>query len=107
MFFVLVDLLSVILEPSWVQVGPSWGQVGLSIDPEGSQGRFGRGPDLQDRFLINFRSQHGAKLGPSWGHVGPRIGSIKACFFEARLELDVGASWVRLCTFFGIQNGAP
>ena len=48
MFFVLVHLLSVILEPSWVQVGPSWGQDGLSIDPEGSQRRFGWDPDLHD-----------------------------------------------------------
>ena len=56
-------------------MGLSWVQVGVKLASqsmrEGSQGRFGWGPDLQDRVLINFRSQHGAKLpraklGPRW-----------------------------------------
>ena len=40
-----------------------------------SQRRHGGGPGIQDRFLIDFRSQHEAKLGPSWGQVGARLAS--------------------------------
>ena len=36
-----------------------------------SQMRHGWGPGLQDRFSIDFGSQHDAKLGPSWAKLGP------------------------------------
>ena len=33
----------------------------------------GKGPGLQERFLIDFGRQHGANLGPSWGQFGVKI----------------------------------
>jgi len=86
------------LGPSWVQVGsklgPSWVQVGSKLASkwtlEGSQGRHGWGPGLQDQFLIDFGSQHGAKLGPSWPHNRIHTGM----FFRSSF-------WIQFCSLLG------
>ena len=44
------------------------------------------GPRPPRSILIDFGSQHEAKLGPSLGQVGLRIGSILVCF--SKLVLD-------------------
>ena len=71
-----------------------------------SQRRHGGGPGIQDRFLIDFRSQHEAKLGPSWGQVGAKLAS------ESMLEGVLGHhGWGpglqdRFLIDFGSQVGA-
>ena len=77
------SILGANMMPSWVQVGSKLGKVGAKLASEstleGSQGRFGWDPDLQDRFLIDFGTQHGAKLGPSW----PQNRIHKGMFFRS------------------------
>ena len=76
----------------WNQVGSKLGQVGAKLASvsilRGPRGALGGTHNFKIDFLLALESN----MGPSWGHEGPRIGSIKACFFEARLGLDVGTS---------------
>ena len=84
--------------PTWgrlgSKLGPSWVQVGSKLASkwtlEGSQGRHGWGPGLQDQFLIDFGSQHGAKLGPSWPHNRIHTGM----FFRSSF-------WIQFCSLLG------
>ena len=56
-------------------MGPSWAQVGPKLAAEStlerSYGRFGWGPGLQDKFLIDFD----ANMEPSWVQVGAKLAS--------------------------------
>ena len=65
--------------PTWSQVGsklgPSRVQVGSKLEPRRVLEALWVRPRPQGSILIDFGSQHGAKLGPSWDQVGFIIAS--------------------------------
>ena len=81
------------------------------IDPKSRKSDFerswrfqGKGPGLQERFLIDFGRQHGANLGPSWSQFGVNIDIQlhKKCSY---FWTDFVASWGLFLVQIWVQNG--
>ena len=89
----------------WRRRGPAGRGVGGRVNPPPLFQKGLRLRPLGRRILIDFGSQHGAKLGPSWDQVGFIIASKPACFFEARFGFDFAASWARFWMLFRVRNG--